>query len=138
MFSAAVCAGPGGLASASFNMYAAAEGENGTISCYFSQSGSTAFFCKNECKGEDILIQTDSNADQNGRFHLGRRRESSGWSVVSLTFSHLSWLDSGRFRCSLGSGSVVDTYIDFKIIVFDGEYLKADIFTDNVQMNFVG
>lgn len=134
-----MCAGPTGLASAKLNTYAGAEGANGTISCYLSRSGSRKFFCKDECEAEDLLIKTDGDADRNGRFSLQHKSEFSGKEVVSVTISHLNRSDSGRFRCGFGNGPVPDSYIDFKIMVVDGEYLKAikaDIFTDNVQMNF--
>ena len=97
------------------------------------------FFCKGECKEEDILIKTDDVTAQSGRYSIRYEGESSGSRYVSVTITQLTKSDSGRYRCGLGGSSGPDSYTDFDVTVTDGEFLlkviKPDIFTMFIPFN---
>ncbi|XP_067449740.1 polymeric immunoglobulin receptor-like [Thunnus thynnus] len=101
------------------DLFAGAEGGNGSWSCHFTSSGSTKFFCKGECKEEDILIKTDNVTDQSGRYSIKYKDGSSGRRTVTVTITQLTKSDSGRYRCGLGGSSVPDDYSDFDITITD-------------------
>ncbi|XP_044206421.1 uncharacterized protein LOC122981752 isoform X2 [Thunnus albacares] len=101
------------------NLFAGAEGGSGSIHCYLTSSGSTKFFCKGECKEEDILIKTDDVTDQSGRYSIKYIDGSSGRRIVIVTITQLTKSDSGRYRCGLGGSSVPDAYWDFVITITD-------------------
>ncbi|XP_038595241.1 polymeric immunoglobulin receptor-like [Micropterus salmoides] len=115
----ALCGGNTGLVSAQFNIYTGAEGGTGTINCYFTLSGSRKFFCKNECKAEDILVKTDDVRAQSGRISIDYRNGSSGRGIVSVTITNLIKSDSGQYRCGLGGTSVPESFTDFEVRVSD-------------------
>lgn len=129
-FQTALCGGDS--VSAKLNIYAGAEGGNGTINCRLSPSGRTKFFCKDECEAKDILIKTDGVRAQSGRYSTTYRNNSSGEEILSVTITHLIKSDSGRYRSGLGKNLVPDSYCDFEVRVLDGEFLlkviKPDIF----------
>ncbi|XP_042265110.1 polymeric immunoglobulin receptor-like [Thunnus maccoyii] len=102
------------------NLFAGAEGGSGSIICSLTSSGSTKFFCKGECKEEDILIKTDDVTAQSGRYSIRYEDGSSGRRTVTVTFTQLTKSDSGRYRCGLGGSSAPDAYTDFDITVIDG------------------
>ncbi|XP_038577630.1 uncharacterized protein LOC119905021 [Micropterus salmoides] len=118
-FFSALCGGNTGLVSAKLDIYAGAEGGTGAISCYFTLSGSRKFFCKNECKAEDILVKTDDVRAQSGRYSIEYRDGSSGRRIVSVTITNLTKSDSGRYRCGLGGTSVPESFRDFEVSVSD-------------------
>ncbi|XP_067449735.1 polymeric immunoglobulin receptor-like [Thunnus thynnus] len=105
------------------NLYAGAEGGSGSITCSLTSSGSTKFFCKGECKEEDILIKTDGVTAQSGRYSIRYEDGSSGRRIVTVTITQLTKSDSGRYRCGLGGSSVPDSYWDFDVTVIDAATL---------------
>ncbi|XP_044206517.1 polymeric immunoglobulin receptor-like isoform X2 [Thunnus albacares] len=117
-FLSALQDGNTGLVNA-INLYAGAEGGNGSVSCHLTSSGSTKFFCKGECKEEGILIKTDGVTAQSGRYNIRYKDGSSGRRNVTVTFTQLIKSDSGRYRCGLGGSSVPDSYRDFDVIITD-------------------
>ncbi|XP_044206486.1 polymeric immunoglobulin receptor-like [Thunnus albacares] len=121
-FLSALQDGNTGLVNA-INLFAGAEGGRGSIICYLTSSGSTKFFCKGECKEEDILIKTDDVTAQSGRYNIRYEDGSSGRRTVTVTFTQLTKSDSGRYRCGLGGSSVPDSYTDFDITVIDAATL---------------
>ncbi|XP_038577621.1 uncharacterized protein LOC119905017 isoform X2 [Micropterus salmoides] len=92
------------------SVYTGTEGGDITVTCSFSSYGSSIFFCKRECKREDILIHTTGVRDQRGRYRI--RYERGGNIFVSIT--QLTKSDSGLYRCGLGGSN-----IRFEIIVVD-------------------
>lgn len=105
-------------------LYTGPEGGNGTLGCSLVVSGSTKFFCRNECKEkEDVLIRTDGSAAQNGRYSIVYTDSSSGRGSLYVTITHLTQSDSGLYRCGLGRGRVLDSYTDFEVRVSDGEFI---------------
>ncbi|XP_026189022.1 uncharacterized protein LOC113146033 isoform X2 [Mastacembelus armatus] len=119
-----------GLVSAKLRIYTGAEGGNGTLNCHFSQPGSRTFFCKEQCKEDDILIKTDDVRATSGRYSTKYKKESSGKVILSVTFTHLAKSDSGRYRHGLGldTSLVPDSYCDFEIKVSDAPLADNSIF----------
>ncbi|XP_067449739.1 uncharacterized protein [Thunnus thynnus] len=105
------------------NLFAGAEGRNGSIHCYFTSPGSTKFFCKGECKEDDILIKTDDVTAQSGRYSIKYKDGSSGRRIVIVTITQLTKSDSGQYRCGLSGSSVPDAYWDFVITITDAATL---------------
>ncbi|XP_044207438.1 uncharacterized protein LOC122982316 [Thunnus albacares] len=122
IFPTALQDGNTGLVNA-INLYAGAEGGSGSVSCPFTSSGSTKFFCKGECKEEDIFIKTDDVTAQSGRYSIRYKDGSSGRRSVTVTITQLTKSDSGRYRCGLGGSSAPDAYRDFDVIVIDAATL---------------
>ncbi|XP_014832634.1 PREDICTED: natural cytotoxicity triggering receptor 2-like isoform X2 [Poecilia mexicana] len=80
--------------------YTEKEGGSITVQCEFGYSGTKRFFCKETCEGENILIGTTKDRDENGRFSIryeGRNIFSSDFLYVSIT--DLKPSDSGQYRC---------------------------------------
>ncbi|XP_044206423.1 uncharacterized protein LOC122981752 isoform X4 [Thunnus albacares] len=117
-FLSALQDGNTGLVNA-INLFAGAEGRNGSIHCYFISPGSTKFFCKGECKEDDILIKTDDVTAQSGRYSIRYEDGSSGRRIVIVTITQLTKSDSGQYRCGLSGSSVPDAYWDFVITITD-------------------
>ncbi|XP_067383494.1 polymeric immunoglobulin receptor-like [Channa argus] len=107
-----------GIVKAEVNIFTGAEGRSGTIEWTQLVSGSTKFFCKEDCsKDEDILVKTDNVTAKNGRYSIEYRNGPSGFGILSVTFTSLTKSDSGRYRCGLGKSLVPDSYVDFDIRV---------------------
>ncbi|XP_031178783.2 polymeric immunoglobulin receptor-like [Sander lucioperca] len=110
--------GNSGLAKAQISVYRRTEGEDIRVTYSFYQSGTTKFFCKNECKQGDLLIETTDVTAQNGRYGIKYEELQSG-AVVSVSISQLTRSDSGLYRCGLGSPLSAASYRDFEVIVVD-------------------
>ncbi|XP_042265586.1 uncharacterized protein LOC121896026 isoform X1 [Thunnus maccoyii] len=134
-FLSALQDGNTGLVNA-INLIAGTEGGNGSIICSFTSFGSTVFFCKGECKEEDILIKTDGVTAQSGRYNIRYKDGSSGRRNVTVTFTQLTKSDSGRYRFGLGGSSVPDSYWDFDLIVTDAATLGQN--TSFIRTETVG
>ncbi len=119
----ALCGGRIRLASAKPSVYAAAEGGSGSINCHLSKSGSKKFFCKGECKVEEILIKTDGASAQSGRYSIQYKDQSSARGILSVAISNMTESDEGRYRCGLGESLVPDSYSSFEVRVLHGKCL---------------
>ncbi|XP_078144159.1 uncharacterized protein LOC139918321 [Centroberyx gerrardi] len=92
-----------------------AEGGNITVACSFTLAGSNKkYFCKGECKNENILIETDRDQDQNGRYSIEDKRTG----VFYVTITQLNKSDSGRYRCAVDR-RFTQSYDEFDIKVTD-------------------
>ncbi|KAI3357867.1 hypothetical protein L3Q82_016262 [Scortum barcoo] len=138
-FASALCGGNTRLVGAKLSIYTGAEGGNGSINCHLTLSGSRKFFCKDECKVEDILVKTDGDRAQSGRFSVEYRNESSGRGIVTVTITNLTKSDEGRYRCGLGGTSVPDSFWDFEVRVsvaalLDGKsrFIRSDTEGENI------
>ncbi|XP_049438140.1 polymeric immunoglobulin receptor-like isoform X1 [Epinephelus fuscoguttatus] len=125
-FSSALCGGNTGLVSAKLNIYTGAEGGTGSISCHLTLTGNMKFFCRNECKGEDILIRTDDVTAQNGRYSIAYSNGSSGIGILTVTITRLTKSDAGRYRCGLGKTLGSYLYQDFGLRVSDVGLLDVE------------
>ncbi|XP_071314929.1 polymeric immunoglobulin receptor-like isoform X2 [Trachinotus anak] len=138
-FLSALCGGNSGLVSANPPVFTGPEGGSGTITCTFTVSGSWRFFCKEECKEEDVLIRTDGVRANSGRYSINyKKKRSSGGGILSVTIKHLTQSDSGWYRCGLGESTVPDTFQDFEVRVSDGlldknsGFIRTNIEGDNL------
>ncbi|XP_038577719.1 uncharacterized protein LOC119905077 [Micropterus salmoides] len=97
------------------------QGGNITHTCFFTFSGSRKIFCKEECEEQDILVETDGDGAQSGRYSIeykeGTFPISSTLLYVSIT--NLAKSDSGRYRCRLDRFLFPDSYEEFDIRVED-------------------
>ncbi|CAI5648857.1 unnamed protein product [Oreochromis niloticus] len=88
-------------------------GSSLTVGCYFKQAGNRKLFCRGECGGENILVETYDVRAQRDRYNVGY---VSGVLYVSIT--QLTKSDSGRYRCYL-SGSSSSSSREFEVTVTD-------------------
>ncbi|XP_044066039.1 CMRF35-like molecule 6 isoform X2 [Siniperca chuatsi] len=72
------------------------------------------FFCKEQCKGKDVLVQTIGSQAQNGRYSLKYTKDSL---IVSIT--QLMKSDAGRYRCGVKRPVLPDSYKEFEVAVTD-------------------
>ncbi|XP_029363002.1 uncharacterized protein LOC115046638 isoform X2 [Echeneis naucrates] len=115
----ALCDGDSGLIST--NTFVRAEGGSVVVQCPFSFSGRKKFLCKNECKAEDILIETRGSAAQRGRYSIKYKEGSFPMSstYMHVRVTHLTKSDSGRYRCGLERRFLLDSYWEFELRVTD-------------------
>ncbi|KAM9752948.1 uncharacterized protein ACNS7B_009242 isoform 2-T2 [Menidia menidia] len=73
-----------------------------TIKCSFSTSGwgEVKSFCRENCDGENKLIQTSYSTAKEGRYKIYYSEQ-----VLSVSISGLTRSDSGRYRCAVGRSS---------------------------------
>ncbi|XP_049436385.1 uncharacterized protein LOC125891289 [Epinephelus fuscoguttatus] len=92
------------------------EGGNITGGCRFTLSGTTKFFCKNDCEDGDILIQTENDTAQSGRYSIeykgGAFYESA---LLYVSIRNLTKSDSGRYRCRLGDSWSSDVQFEIRV-----------------------
>ncbi|KAM9751184.1 polymeric immunoglobulin receptor-like isoform 2-T2 [Menidia menidia] len=75
-----------------------------TMKCSFSTSGrSELSFCRENCDERNMLIQTNSNTAERGRYRIQYSKK-----VLSVSISGLTRSDSGRYRCAVGRVSHTD------------------------------
>ncbi|XP_026223994.1 uncharacterized protein LOC117152797 isoform X2 [Anabas testudineus] len=90
-------------------------GRSLTVKCYFNDRGTRKVFCKEQCEQEkDILVQTDVNSAQRGRYSIRYLRGTHGGSLY-VTIAQLTESDTGWYTCGLNS-----SYLGFQIIVSKG------------------
>ncbi|XP_022619659.1 polymeric immunoglobulin receptor-like [Seriola dumerili] len=97
-------------------VYSGTEGGDVTVQCSFGLFDQTKVFCKNQCKEEDILIETTNNRARSGRYSMEYKRYTKGGDLF-VTITQLTKSDSGRYRCRLGTSHFL--YEDLEIIVTD-------------------
>lgn len=111
-----------GLVRSKLNIYTGAKGGSGTVNCRLPLPGNMRFFCKNECKGEDVLIKTDAVRATSGKYRTSYREEvKSERGTLSVTITDLTESDSGRYRCGLGTSIIPDATSDFEVRVSDSK-----------------
>lgn len=92
-----------------------------TVACFFTSLGSSSFFCKGRCEGEDILTEKDGLRATRGRYSVELRKEITRGVMVYVSITQLTESDSGRYRCGLDRTFTPHSYRDFDIIVTKGE-----------------
>ncbi|XP_063748394.1 polymeric immunoglobulin receptor-like isoform X2 [Eleginops maclovinus] len=105
-----------GIVSAQLTVYSRTEGEDFRVRCFFSSRGAWKFFCKETCRQKDILIETNGDSAQRGRYRMGYE---DGYYLV--TISQLTKSDSGRYRCGKGSSLSSASYKYIEVIVVDAK-----------------
>ncbi|XP_051280303.1 uncharacterized protein LOC127376922 isoform X23 [Dicentrarchus labrax] len=110
-----------GLINAEIPVRTGSEGGNITIVCSFSFSGSRMIFCKRECEVKDILIQTDENTAQSGRYGIEYKEGTfpASKTLLYVSITKLTKSDSGLYRCWLGRTLSPDSTKDFELRVED-------------------
>ncbi|KAM9350280.1 uncharacterized protein ABDE67_007579 [Symphorus nematophorus] len=93
------------------------EGEDITYGCLDTVYRSQKFLCKNECnKAEDILIETEENRAQNGRFSIEYIKGSTFGLHVTITQATKS--DSGWYKCGYGRALSPDSaYTNLVLVI---------------------
>ncbi|XP_078025884.1 uncharacterized protein LOC144464119 isoform X1 [Epinephelus lanceolatus] len=114
----ALCDGNTGLVNANTQLIRT-EGSSALVACHFSLSGRRKFLCKDECKEDDVLIETEGDRAQRGRYSIlykeGTFPVSSTVLYVSIT--QLTKADSGQYRCGLERKFLPDSYRAFEVRV---------------------
>ncbi|XP_039655999.1 uncharacterized protein LOC120558800 isoform X2 [Perca fluviatilis] len=97
------------------------EGGNITVRCSFTFSGRRRIFCKDQCKEGDILIDTEEDTAQRGRYSIKCIEGGFPVSKIILYVSirNLTQSDSGRYRCGLVRDSFSSSYQEIEIRVTD-------------------
>ncbi|XP_071333562.1 uncharacterized protein [Trachinotus anak] len=97
------------------------EGGNITVKCSFNFSGRKKFFCKEECRKQGILIETEGVRSQRGRYSIEYEEGffPAKSTLVYVTITQLNKSDSGRYSCGLERTLGPDGYKEFKITVVD-------------------
>ncbi|XP_026223976.1 uncharacterized protein LOC113167512 isoform X1 [Anabas testudineus] len=96
----------------------------------FSSPESMKFFCKRECKREeDVLIKTQENRAQSGRYSIEYKSSSSAEAFLYVTIANLTKSDSGRYRFGLGRSEVSTSYGIFDVKVVDAQGEEINIHT---------
>ncbi|XP_045911385.1 high affinity immunoglobulin alpha and immunoglobulin mu Fc receptor-like [Micropterus dolomieu] len=103
------------------SVHTGTEGGDIRVRCSFSSPGVRKFFCKRECKPEDILTETTGVRNQSGRYRISNERRR----FFFVRITQLIKSDSGRYRCGLGRPSSPDSYLEFKIIVTDAHVVPT-------------
>ncbi|XP_032364051.1 CMRF35-like molecule 9 [Etheostoma spectabile] len=96
-----------GLINAEIIKRTGTEGGDITVRCFFTFPGHRKIFCKGECKEGDILIETEKDTAQRGRYSI---RYKEGLfplhnTVLYVSIRNLTQSDSGRYRCGLDRSS---------------------------------
>ncbi|XP_039878840.1 polymeric immunoglobulin receptor-like isoform X4 [Simochromis diagramma] len=81
----------------------------------FESPGTWKMFCREECEGENILINTTDVRAQTGRYSI--EYEWTGSHVLSVSISKLTESDSGQYSCGLGGSSSSASVTPFVIVV---------------------
>ena len=98
------------------------EGENITLPCRDDVQSKQKFLCKDECKTEeDIIIETDGNRAQSGRYNI-EYREGSLFGLYVI-ISNASKSDTGWYKCGYGRALSPDSSYRVPVLVIGGEFL---------------
>uniref|UniRef100_A0A096M6C2 Immunoglobulin domain-containing protein n=1 Tax=Poecilia formosa TaxID=48698 RepID=A0A096M6C2_POEFO len=96
------------------NRFYGVPGGNIQIRCFFPSSGQWRIFCRENCKNENILIETNKISSQTGRYRIESDRNNQYFTV---SISALTRSDSGWYRCGQRSSSSRYSYQDFDLVV---------------------
>uniref|UniRef100_A0A3P9II57 Ig-like domain-containing protein n=1 Tax=Oryzias latipes TaxID=8090 RepID=A0A3P9II57_ORYLA len=110
----------GSLVDAETNIYTKREGEDITVGCNLTFTGSRKLLCKEICEG-NILIDTYRDEDQRGRYSIKYEYRYLKSSVLHVTITKLTKSDSGLYTCELQKDWSPISKDNFKIIVTEGQ-----------------
>nr|XP_033942460.1 polymeric immunoglobulin receptor-like isoform X2 [Pseudochaenichthys georgianus] len=98
----------------------ARTGGNIAVRCRITQYKPKKYFCKEECKQGDNLVETTSKSDQeNGRYRIRYTQIIPTGYFLYVSIEQLTQSDSGWYRCGLGRPDSKDPYQRFRLIVTD-------------------
>ncbi|XP_041861082.1 CMRF35-like molecule 5 isoform X4 [Melanotaenia boesemani] len=104
------------------------EGGSITAECRFSFSGRRKLLCRDACTDGNILMETEGQAAQRGRYSI-RYREGTfpvSSTVLHVSITQLTKSDSGRYWCVLKRPFLPDSYQEFEIRVTDAPKTSPD------------
>ncbi|KAI3357829.1 hypothetical protein L3Q82_016226 [Scortum barcoo] len=84
------------------------EGGNITVKCSFNFSGKKRIFCKNDCEEKDILVETETDGAQKGRYSIEYKKSFFAWPILYVSITNLTKSDSGcsdHFKTKLDSAT---------------------------------
>ncbi|XP_051280386.1 uncharacterized protein LOC127376942 isoform X2 [Dicentrarchus labrax] len=113
------------LINAEILVHTGSEGGNFTVKCSFSSSGRRKIFCKRKCKGKDILIETNEDRAQSGRYSIEYKERTDGSALLYVSITNLTKSDSGRYRCWLDIKWSRDLTEDFELRVKDAHFTPS-------------
>ncbi|KAK2850908.1 hypothetical protein Q5P01_007184 [Channa striata] len=96
----------------------ATPGADLTVACFFTSPGQSFFFCKDECKDQDILAETSGVRETRGRFSIRYSAIYSG-GILYVSIRQLIGSDSGWYRCGLKISFAQSSHRDFRVVVTD-------------------
>ncbi|KAL7398269.1 hypothetical protein ABVT39_007061 [Epinephelus coioides] len=76
-------------------------GGNIVVECSFPRSGNRKYFCKEECKNEDVLVETTDFEAEKDRYSISYVKGFSSGGFLYVNISQLTKSDSGRYVCGL-------------------------------------
>ncbi|XP_041858906.1 CMRF35-like molecule 5 [Melanotaenia boesemani] len=100
------------------DVYRRLEGGNITVKCSFTFSGSNMFFCRENCEGKNLLIETTDNSAQNGRYSMRFVKKYLSSNDVNVSITKLEKSDSGWYTCGLERVGP-DSEKKFKLVVIE-------------------
>ncbi|CAJ1084337.1 uncharacterized protein LOC117809317 [Xyrichtys novacula] len=99
----------------------ALEGGDTKIHCLTSEANERKFFCREDCKQNDTLVETLGVSAQSDRYSIEwERRGQSSVGDVFIKISQLKKSDSGQYTCGVGPLTSA-TYDYNEIVVVDAE-----------------
>lgn len=108
---------------AQIRLYTRTKGGNVTVKLPFSAPRGWKFLCKEKCERENVLIETTNDRAQSGRFSIRYEAVSVSRATLSVSITQLTKSDTGLYRCGLGRSSSSAAFVEFEVIVIDGEFL---------------
>ncbi|XP_041649701.1 CMRF35-like molecule 9 isoform X3 [Cheilinus undulatus] len=124
VFLSALFAGNIHPVTARLNIYTGATGGNGTFTCHYPGHFNRIFLCKDDCKGENILVETDADLAANGRYSVQYRKEKGvkSASTLIITITDLKKSDSGRYSSGFGWANDLQFRCDVQVRVTDAPF----------------
>lgn len=109
-------------------------GENLGIVCYLSP-GPQRIFCRENCQGENVLLNTTSNKAARGRSSIeySERVHDKSYNLT-VRVSNLTLSDLGLYRCGL-TDSPFSPDNKFMAVVAEGEFLIKLLFVQKEMKN---
>lgn len=113
--SATLSDGNAGFINSQSNLYTKMEGEDFRIALNFQVPiGSTKYLCRNDCKKEDVLIQTHGNRVKSGRYII---RYDNSDNKVHVVITELTRADAGRYKVGVRTSPSICSHQEFEIRV---------------------
>ncbi|XP_063320551.1 polymeric immunoglobulin receptor-like isoform X2 [Pelmatolapia mariae] len=73
-------------------------------------------FCRGECKGGNVLINTTDEKHQSHRYSIELKQEN-GAPTLSVSITQLIMSDAGRYSCAAGESPSSVSYKQFEVVV---------------------
>ncbi|RVE71082.1 hypothetical protein OJAV_G00070940 [Oryzias javanicus] len=117
------------LVDAEINTFTRREGEDITVRCYLTLTGSRSLLCKGTCEEGNILIDTDKYEYKDGRYSSKYERRFTSSNILDVTITKLRKSDSGLYRCESRVGSISNSEDKFRIIVTEASVTSSPTWT---------